>query len=110
MTVVKASKKLIQFDPKTFLSTINGGRKIVAFLKKQTIFAQGDPSDTVFYIQKRKVKLAVVSKIGKEATRTSFSEKRKSTLSPTHHSSAAIPRRRHRVGWRGLSQWKTPNI
>jgi CRP/FNR family transcriptional regulator, cyclic AMP receptor protein len=68
MTLVKASKKLIQFDPKTFLSTINGGRKIVAFLKKQTIFAQGDPSDAVFYIQKGKVKLAVVSKIGKEAT------------------------------------------
>src|ERR1700723_3237654 len=68
MTLVKASKKLIQFDPKTFLSTINGGRKIVAFLKKQTIFAQGDPSDAVFYIQKGKVRLSVVSKIGKEAT------------------------------------------
>jgi CRP/FNR family transcriptional regulator, cyclic AMP receptor protein len=68
MTLVKASKKLIKFDPKTFLSTINGGRKIVAFLKKQTIFAQGDPSDAVFYIQKGKVKLAVVSKNGKEAT------------------------------------------
>src|ERR1700723_3946132 len=68
MTLVKASKKLIKFDSKTFLSTINDGRKIVAFLKKTTIFAQGDPSDAVFYIQKGKVKLAVVSKIGKEAT------------------------------------------
>jgi CRP/FNR family transcriptional regulator, cyclic AMP receptor protein len=66
--LVKAPKELIKFDPKTFLSTINGGRKIVAFLKKQTIFAQGDPSDAVFYIQKGKVKLAVVSRIGKEAT------------------------------------------
>jgi CRP/FNR family transcriptional regulator, cyclic AMP receptor protein len=63
-----AAKKLSKFDTKTFLSTINGGRKIVAFAKKQTIFAQGDPSDTVFYIQKGKVKLTVVSKIGKEAT------------------------------------------
>jgi CRP-like cAMP-binding protein len=62
VTLVKASKKLIKFDPKTFLSTIDGGRKIVAFLKKQTIFAQGDPSDAVFYIQKGTIKLAVVSK------------------------------------------------
>jgi CRP-like cAMP-binding protein len=68
MTLVTASKKLIKFDPKTFLSTINGGRKIEAFAKKQTIFAQGDSSDAVFYIQKGKVKLTVVSEIGKEAT------------------------------------------
>ena len=68
MALVAASKKLIKFDSKTFLSTINGGRKIVAFAKKQTIFVQGDSSDTVFYIQKGKVKLTVVSKVGKEAT------------------------------------------
>jgi CRP/FNR family transcriptional regulator, cyclic AMP receptor protein len=68
MTLVTASKKLIKFDPKTFLSTINGGRKIEAFAKKQTIFAQGDSSDAVFYIKEGKVKLTVVSKIGKEAT------------------------------------------
>jgi len=68
MALVKASKKLIAFDTKKFLSTINGGRKITAFLKKQTIFAQGDPSDAVFYIREGKVKLTVVSKIGKEAT------------------------------------------
>lgn len=36
--------------------------------KKQTIFAQGDPADAVFYLQTGKVKLAVVSKTGKEAT------------------------------------------
>ena len=63
-----AAKKLSQVDPKTFLSTIDGGRKILAFSKKQTIFAQGDSSDAVFYIQEGKVKLAVVSKNGKEAT------------------------------------------
>jgi CRP-like cAMP-binding protein len=68
MTPVPTSKRLIKFDTKTFLSTINGGRKIVAFAKKQTIFVQGDPSDTVFYIQKGKIKLTVVSQIGKEAT------------------------------------------
>ena len=68
MPLVAASKKLSKFDPKTFLSTINGGRKIEAFPKKQMVFAQGDLSDAVFYIQKGKVKLTVVSKIGKEAT------------------------------------------
>ena len=68
IALVVAAKKLSQFDPKTFLSTIDGGRKIEAFLKKQTIFAQGDSSDAVFYVQKGKVRLTVVSKIGKEAT------------------------------------------
>ena len=63
-----AAKKLSKFDTKTFLSTINGGRKIVVFARKQTIFVQGDPADAVFYIQKGKVKLTVVSQIGKEAT------------------------------------------
>ena len=57
MPLVAASKKLIQFDPKTFLSTINGGgRKIAAFSKKHMIFSQGDSADAVFYIQIRKSK------------------------------------------------------
>ena len=68
MTLVVAARKRTKFDPKTFLSTIDGGRKIAAFPKKQTIFVQGDRSDAVFYIQKGKVKLTVVSTIGKEAT------------------------------------------
>ena len=63
-----AVKKLSKFDTKTFLSTIDGGRKIVAVPKKQTLFVQGDSSDAVFYIQKGKIKLTVVSKTGKEAT------------------------------------------
>jgi CRP/FNR family cyclic AMP-dependent transcriptional regulator len=68
MTSMNAAKNRRKFDPKTFLSTINGGRKIEAFPKKKTIFTQGDSSDAVFYLQKGKVKLTVVSKIGKEAT------------------------------------------
>ena len=63
-----AVKKRSEFDPDTFLSTIDRGRKIATFSKKQTIFVQGEPSDAVFYIQKGKVRLTVVSKIGKEAT------------------------------------------
>ena len=68
MTTVKARKKSREFDPNTFLATIGEGRKIVEVAKKQTVFAQGDEADSVFYIQKGKVKLTVVSKTGKEAT------------------------------------------
>jgi len=63
-----AVKKRSEFDPNTFLSTIDGGRKIATFPKKETIFVQGDPSDAVFYIQEGKVRLTVVSKSGKVAT------------------------------------------
>jgi CRP/FNR family cyclic AMP-dependent transcriptional regulator len=57
-----------EFDPNTFLATIGEGRKIVPFQKKQTIFAQGDAADALFYIQSGRVKLTVVSNNGKEAT------------------------------------------
>jgi CRP/FNR family transcriptional regulator, cyclic AMP receptor protein len=63
-----SAKKECHFDPKEFLATIGQGRKIVAVAKKQTIYAQGGTCDAVFYIQKGKVRLSVVSAIGKEAT------------------------------------------
>ncbi len=56
------------FDPDIFLATIGDGRKILFVPKKQAIFAQGDDADSVFYIQKGKVRLTVVSQAGKEAT------------------------------------------
>ena len=63
------------FDPDTFLATIGAGRKMVSIPKKQTIFAQGDGADSVFYLQKGKVRLTVVSKAGKEATIAIVSER-----------------------------------
>jgi CRP/FNR family cyclic AMP-dependent transcriptional regulator len=69
------AKKKGDFDPRKFLATIGEGRKVVAFLKKQTIFTQGDEADAVFYIQEGKVRLTVVSKIGKEATLGILSER-----------------------------------
>ena len=63
-----ASKTNRAFDPGTFLATIGQGRKSLAVAKKQKIFVQGDPADAVFYIQKGKVRLSVVSTTGKEAT------------------------------------------
>jgi CRP/FNR family cyclic AMP-dependent transcriptional regulator len=68
MTPVAAASKSRKFDPQTYLATIDGGRTITAFPKKQTIFVQGDPSDAVFYIKEGKVKLTVVAQNGKEAT------------------------------------------
>ncbi len=68
------AKRKVDFDPKTFLATIGVGRKVVAFPKKQAVFAQGDAADSVFYIQEGKVRLTVVSKIGKEATLGILSE------------------------------------
>ena len=57
-----------EFDPDKFLATIGEGRRILSFQKRQTIFAQGDPADAVFFIQQGKAKLSVVSKTGREAT------------------------------------------
>src|SRR6478735_3409503 len=68
MSPVAITKKSRQFDPEALLATIGEGRRAVFFAKKQTIFAQGNPADAVFYLQTGKVKLAVVSKTGKEAT------------------------------------------
>lgn len=68
MSLKVSAKKRSEFDPKAFLSTMDGGRKIATFSKKQTIFVQGDPCNAVFYIQKGKVRLTVVSKSGKVAT------------------------------------------
>jgi CRP/FNR family cyclic AMP-dependent transcriptional regulator len=68
MSSTAATKKNRGFDPNTFLATIGDGRKILAVPKKQTIFTQGDGADAVFYIQKGKVRLTVVSKTGREAT------------------------------------------
>jgi CRP/FNR family transcriptional regulator, cyclic AMP receptor protein len=68
MTSAALAKKKRAFDPKTFLATIGEGRRIVEFAKKQTIFSQGDPADAVFHLQTGKVRLTVISKIGKEAT------------------------------------------
>jgi CRP/FNR family transcriptional regulator, cyclic AMP receptor protein len=56
-----------QFDPAVFLATAADGRDISKFSKKDIIFSQGDQADAVFYIKKGKVKVAVVSKQGKEA-------------------------------------------
>ena len=63
-----SSQEEQRIRPRCVSATIGDGRKILDVLKKQTIFAQGDEADAIFYVQKGKVRLTVVSKIGKEAT------------------------------------------
>jgi CRP/FNR family transcriptional regulator, cyclic AMP receptor protein len=55
------------FDPKAFLAIVGAGKTILEFRKDQVVFAQGDAADTVFYIQKGRVKVVVISEQGKEA-------------------------------------------
>ena len=66
---VKTSSTTIKrsFDPNIFLAKGSKGTSISKYSKKQTIFAQGQLADSVFYIQKGRVKLTVVSALGKEA-------------------------------------------
>jgi CRP/FNR family cyclic AMP-dependent transcriptional regulator len=55
------------FDPKKFFAEVSEGKTIAAFDQDNVVFAQGDAANALFYIQKGKVKLTVVSKRGKEA-------------------------------------------
>jgi len=68
MARIAVIKNTPEFDPDHFLATIGQGRKIVVIRKKQRIFTQGGPADAVFYVQKGRVRLTVVSNSGKEAT------------------------------------------
>jgi len=60
-------KSRLPFDPKLFLAKVGAGRTIAEYSKDQTVFSQGDPANAVFYMQKGKIKLTVVSNNGKEA-------------------------------------------
>jgi CRP/FNR family transcriptional regulator, cyclic AMP receptor protein len=56
-----------EFDPKAFLAKVGAGKTILKLAKNKHVFEQGDVADTVFYIQKGRVKLTVLSEQGKEA-------------------------------------------
>lgn len=55
------------FDGQAFLAKAGIGKSILEFKKGQNVFVQGDRADTVFYIQKGRIKLTVLSDHGKEA-------------------------------------------
>jgi CRP/FNR family cyclic AMP-dependent transcriptional regulator len=67
------NQSIATFDPATFLANAGLGRKIVQIKPKTAFFSQGNPADSVFYLQKGRAKLTVVSQTGKEATITLLS-------------------------------------
>jgi CRP/FNR family transcriptional regulator, cyclic AMP receptor protein len=65
-----ATSKKLAFDPARYLASTGVGRKVVELKPKRPLFVQGNNCDSIFYIQKGRVKLTVVSQAGKEATIT----------------------------------------
>jgi CRP/FNR family transcriptional regulator, cyclic AMP receptor protein len=63
----------VRFDPGVFLTENGLGGTVIELKKKQRAFSQGEPAHHVFYIQKGRIKLSVISKRGKEATITLLS-------------------------------------
>jgi CRP-like cAMP-binding protein len=55
------------FDAEPFLKSAGAARDTATYPKGKTVFAQGQPSDSVMYIQKGGIKISVVSRTGKEA-------------------------------------------
>jgi CRP-like cAMP-binding protein len=62
-----AKKHHPTFDPKAFLADAGKGRSVTKYRKNQIVFSQGELADAVFYVQKGKVRISVVSDRGKEA-------------------------------------------
>jgi len=62
------------FDPNAFLGRSVPGMTVEKYRKNQKIFSQGEPADSLFFIQKGKVKITVLSEHGKEAVVGIFSE------------------------------------
>jgi CRP/FNR family cyclic AMP-dependent transcriptional regulator len=64
-TLKKAAQR--DFDPQAFLAKVGEGRTVLAFHKNETVYSQGDAADTIYYIQKGRIKVVVLSEQGKEA-------------------------------------------
>ena len=62
-----AIRRRAAFNPRAFLAKVGEGRAINTYRKNQVVFSQGDRADAVFYIQKGKAKVTVISEQGKEA-------------------------------------------
>jgi CRP-like cAMP-binding protein len=70
-----AKKSKSEFDPRAFLAKADGGVTVSKYSKGQVIFTQGEPADSVFYIQEGKVKIAVsLHRARKQSSRSSKPE------------------------------------
>jgi CRP-like cAMP-binding protein len=89
-----AESATIAFDAAAFLAEAGLGRKIIQLKPKQAFFSQGGPADSIFYLQRGRAKLTVVSKNGKEAAITLLSsgdfigEESLATMGERHMTSA----------------------
>ena len=89
-----AESPTIAFDAAAFLAEAGLGRKIIQLKPKQAFFSQGGPADSIFYLQRGRAKLTVVSKNGKEAAITLLSsgdfigEESLATMGERHMTSA----------------------
>ena len=63
--MARATRK--PFDPQAFLAIVGAGKTVSKYRKSQIVFAQGDAADAIYYLQKGKVKVVVISEQGKEA-------------------------------------------
>ena len=74
MPNTRSSQVQDAFDPLNFLGETGAGRSVERYVKNQKIFSQGDAADAVFFIQKGKVKVTILSEHGKEAVVGIFGE------------------------------------
>ena len=61
------AKQAAAASPASFLAQVGNGHTVTKYRKDQIVFSQGDPADAVYYVQKGKLKVTVVSDRGKEA-------------------------------------------
>ena len=61
------SEKISSFLPHEFLAKVDGGKTISKYRKGEVIFSQGEPADSLYFLQSGKIKITVISKQGKEA-------------------------------------------
>ena len=71
--MLMTDKHISPFDPAVFLASAGLGRRIIEVKPNQAFYVQGDPADSVFFLQSGRAKLTVVSHEGKEATITLLS-------------------------------------
>ncbi len=69
---LKNNGKVDSFDPQVFLDTAGVARKVIEYRRGESIYRQGEPADSVMYVQKGGVKFSVVNESGKEAVVAMF--------------------------------------
>jgi len=72
MSPRKPKKNGNGFNPRVFLDTAGVARKVTEYHRNESIYTQGDPADSVMYVQKGSVKLSVVNGSGKDAVVAMF--------------------------------------